>query len=604
MLKLTPIAKLSTNVMDDLLNTANNRGISADAIDFDLLSYETYYKGTSDDEWRLLIGDDLLSVTTETEMRSIIFQLRQEYQITIRPAKPAHPKFDLRFTIAADKTKSKVVANIDPSSVIPMKKGIQKWIKEAIYRKKLRAGFFIGICEGNLIQEINKMLLQIQKEGPLTKPYRMPIAECFPPVPPTDDAVILHYKKNQRPNNLIDGIRPNDLILEYIFPKAGRDGRSCNGHFIAVPDPEIKYAGYIQIDEETIRAEENEEGIRYYAITSGFVQRKEGIFTISQELRIDSASFKQTGSIEAGMDKDIYVKIKNQEHSQDAVGMGITIDVQKLNVKGTVGSNTKIKAHELTIGAQTHKKSKIDVVKDATIHLHRGNLKAKEATIEILEAGKVEADVVRIKTMVGGEVIARKVYVDTLHSNARITALELIDIERIEGNGNNLIIDPHAVQAYHEKIDALEKKLLSKTAHLKEENEAFIARQLSFREKNARIKQFHQRVLNAQKSGEKPMKADVLRVQQYKAEAEKFKEIAAEIQAKEEAIQTVQSKLDTFYDADLSACVTHHGVYNGQTKITFIDPKTRQEYTVSPEKRVTHIRLRQEDDTKRLLLES
>ena len=182
--------------------------------------------------------------------------------------------------------------------------------------------------------------------------------------------------------------------------------------------------------------------IRFYATQSGYVKRQNGIFSISHELRLKGASFKDTGSIETGSDKEIHVKINHEDDSKDAVGSGVNIDVQTLDVKGTIGSNTKIQACDVTIGAQTHKRSQIEVQENATIHLHRGDLKAKNATIEILEAGKIEAQTVRITKMMGGEIIADHVIIDTLYSNANITALKSITIQSIVGDGNNLIINP------------------------------------------------------------------------------------------------------------------------------------------------------------------
>lgn len=599
----SPFIQTSTDVMGDLLHTANVQGISADGIDFDLLSYETYFKGSVDEEWQHLIGDDLLTQTTEIEIRSEYFHLTQEYQIRIRPSK-VHPYLDLRCSIATDKTKSKAVAIIDPSSTIPLKKGVQEWMKEAIRRKKLQHKLMIGIGEHNLDQEINRLLLKIQKEGPLTSPYRLPIAECFPPVPPTNDAVLLHYKQLRKENNLIDGVQPGDMVLEYIFPKHGRDGRGCNGKHIAIPEPIVKYAGFIVIDNATITSEQNEESIRFYANVSGYIQRPKGVFSIAQELRIESASFKKTGSIEAGVDKDISLTIKQNISSQDAVGVGINIDVQKLDISGTVGDNAKIQACELNIGSQTHKKSQINVTEIANIHLHRGNLKAKEANIDVLEAGKVEADIVRIKQMVGGEIIARIVHIETLYSNARITALESITIDNIEGEGNNFIIDPHSISSYHEKIAALEIDIRTKNSHLQEESKEFIARQISFKEKNVRIKLFQQRVIDAQKNGTTPMKADVARIQQYKLEAEALKQTAEKLREKDTHIHLLRTELEKLYDADLHAVVTHHGNYSGHDRIVFIDPKNHQEYAISPEGKVTHVRLRREGDEKRLILES
>lgn len=589
--------------MSDLLGAANDLGISADAVDFDLLSYETYFKGTVDEEWQRLDNDDLLAHTSENDIRSPYFLLRQEYQIRIRPFKP-HPYLDLRFSIAADKYKSKVVAIIDPGSVIPLKQGVQGWLNEAIRKKQLRHGLLIGIGESDLERSINRFLLTIQKEGPLSVPYRLPVAECFPPVPATDDKVILHYKNISKQNSLIEGVQPGDLILEYVFPLKGRDGRGCDGRHIAIPDPVSKYAGAILIDEETILSEQDETSIRFYAKISGYMQRKNGIFSISQELRIESASFRQTGSIEAGIDKEISLMVKKKNSSEDSIGTGVNIDVQKLDVSGTVGANATIQACELTIGAQTHKKTQINVTEVANIHLHRGNLTAKEANIETLEAGRVEADIVRVKKMVGGEIIARIVEVGTLYSNARITALESIEVETIEGNGNNLIIDPQAIQSYHARIEALEQEIRSATSRLKAQSKEYTTRQLSFKEKFSRIKQFQERIANARAEGNEPMKADIVRLQQYKIEAENLKIQSEALRNDEEQLQTLNAERDRLYEAHMHARITHHGIYNGHSRIVFVDPKTGQEYAISPEGSVTHIRLRPVGDEKRLLLES
>lgn len=590
-----PITLVSTNVTQDLKRAALEQRVPVDSLDFDLLSFETQFKETTDEEWQTLRESNLLSQTTEIEVRSPHFLLRQEYQIHIRLEKP-HPYLELNFSIATDKTKSKVIAIIDPSSKIPLKKGVQEWIREAIIRKMLRHGLLIGLYDQNLDREINRLIIKLQKEGPLTFLYRLPIGEFFLPTLPINDKVILHYKETNKTNSLIEGVHPGDLILEYILPKFGRDGRACTGEHIAVQDPSTKYSTYILVDPETIRSEQDEESIRFFAEVSGYVERKQGTFFISQELEIDSATFKRTGSIETGLDKDVSLRIKKKVSNEDSVGMGVNIDVQKLDVSGTVGSNSKIQACEVNIGAQTHKKSQINVSEIANIHLHRGNLKAKEANITILEAGKVEADIIRIQKMVGGEIIAREIHIDTLYSNANVTALESITIQNIEGDGNNLIIDPHAIESYHDKITELEMSIRDKTSRLQIESKEFIARKLAFKDKSSRIKEIQERVIIKQKRGEAPLKADLIRLQQYKAEADSVREFGERLIEVERNIQRLQENLENLYEADLHAVITHYGVYNGHNRILFIDPKTRQEYTISPNRRIKHIRLKKDDD--------
>jgi len=594
--------KVTASSLEEALRQTSTQE-SVEQVDFELLSYQTFYRGTVDDEWLVLEDTKLESVTTEVEIRSPIFEVRQEYQFLLHDARP-HPHFDLRFSLAFDKTKSKAIAIISPDSVIPLKKGIQDYIKDEIHRKKLRAGLLIGITDNNLDTEIKKLLVKIQKEGPLQSPYRMSVTQFFPPIDPINDNVILHYKKEESKNNLIDGVQPDDLILEYIFASPGRNGRSCKGEYIEVKEPLIRYATAITIDPESIRTEEDSISIRFYATQSGYVKRQNGIFSISHELRLKGASFKETGSIETGRDKEIHVKINHEDDSKDAVGSGVNIDVQTLDIQGTVGSNTKIQACDVTIGAQTHKRSQIEVQENATIHLHRGDLKAKNATIEILEAGKIEAQTVRVAKMMGGEIIADHVIIDTLYSNANITALKSITIQAIEGDGNNLIISPRDIPSYQEQINALELNLKELNTLIQNKGKELLGKELALRESSNRIKQTQEKIKEAMASKQAPRKADLVRVQQFKFSLSELKNEQIIIKAHEDEAHSLENELTKLYDADVHATITHHGMYNGHTRILFIDPKTSQKHTASPQGKVLHIRLRREGEDKKIIFES
>lgn len=594
--------KVIASSLKEALNQATHTtGVDNNKIDFDLLTYRTYYRGTVDEEWRILEHNTRLeAVTTEVEIRSSPFEVRQEYEFILHSPQP-HPYFDLRLTLAMDKYRSKAIAIIDPSSKIPLKKGIQEYIKQEIHRKKLQTGLLIGITDNDLDTQINQLLLKIQKEGPLQAPYRMSITEFFPPIQPIDDAIILHYKKNSA--LLIEGAKVDDLIFEYIFAASGRTGRSCDGAYIPVDEPKIRYATTLNIDHNSLRAHEDTTSIKFYATQSGFVERTNGVFGIGHELRLKGASFKDTGSIEAGVDKEIRVTIDHDDKSQDAVGSGVSIDVQTLDVSGTIGSNTKIQACDVTIGAQTHKKSLIEVQENATIHLHRGDLKAKNATIEILEAGKVEAVNVHITKMMGGEIIAENVVIDTLYSNARITALKSIEIYTIIGEGNNLIIDPRAISSYQEQITTLENDLHSSTLYIQEKGKELLGKELSLKGQMNRIKQTQLKIKAANEKNEQPLKADIARVQLFKSALSELQKEQQAIQEYEETMRTKQHELEKLLDADIHATITHHASYNGHTRIHFIDPKNSQKYAISPQNYVKLITLRREGEDKKIVLE-
>ena len=598
---MQPITVIASSLAEAMEQTSTQDTV--EKIDFELLSYQTFYRGTVDEEWLILENTRLENITTEVEIRYPSFEVRQEYTFLLHAARP-HQHFDLRFSLAFDKHKAKAIAIIDPRSTIPLKKGIQEYLKNEIHKQKLRAGLLIGITDNDLDLEIKKLLFKIQKEGPLHSPYRMNVTQFFPPIDPINDKVILHYKKEENTSSLIEGVQPDDLILEYIFASPGRSGRNCKGEYIPTAEPLIRYAAAITIDPESIRAEEDTRSIRFYAIRSGYVQRVNGVFSIAQELRLKHASFKDTGSIQTGSDKEVHLKINRDDKSKDAVGSGVNIDVQTLDVQGTIGSNTKIQACDVTIGAQTHKRSTIEVQENATIHLHRGDLKAKNATIAVLEAGRIEAQTVHVTKMLGGEIIADHVIIDTLYSNANITALKSITIQTIVGDGNNLIINPRAIPSYQHKIDTLEAKLREQNLLIQEKGKELLAKELALKEKVNRIKQTQAKIKTALDQNITPLKADMVRVQQYKFALSELSNQQKAIHEDEEHVRSIQNHLNELYDADVHATITHHGTYNGHTRILFIDPKTSKKHAASPQGNILHVRLRREGEDKKIVFES
>ena len=61
-----------------------------------------------DEEWRILEASRLEDVTTEVEIRSSPFEVRQEYELVVHDLQ-THPHFDLHLSLASDKNKTKAV---------------------------------------------------------------------------------------------------------------------------------------------------------------------------------------------------------------------------------------------------------------------------------------------------------------------------------------------------------------------------------------------------------------------------------------------------------------------------------------------------------------
>lgn len=603
MAEFTPVTKASTSVKEDLRFAASDRKISPSEVDFDLLSYETYYKKLTDKEWHAVPNGNIFAQFTQEELYSSEFLLSQEYQIKIRPSTPIG-HLDLRCSLAMNKTKGIITAVIDPESIIPLKKGVQEWIKTEINKKKLRLGYLIGTEDEVLDKEILRLLSTIQKNGPITEAYRMPIATFFPAIEVINDLVVLSYKagdEDQEEASYIKGVQPGDLLLEYVVPKKGRNGRGLDGVPIIIPDPTIKYAGAIKVDDKTISSTQDEDRIRYFALVSGFIRRLKGTFVVSQELYLEAVNAK-TGSIIPGSDKEISLTVEQKNAGEDAVGAGLRIDIQTVDISGTIGENVNIKACDLSVDAQTHKKCTIKVTGVANIKLHRGDLKAKEAIIDVLEGGLIEADIVRVNKMLGGEIVAREVHIGTLFAHSKIIALESIEIQVIEGEGHKLSIDPLSVPAYHARKSELLAQIEEKVKLLQSQRKELGMKQIVFKEKNAQAKRAQQRMVDAKKSGFDPLEIDIITVRQYRAEGDRLQAFTAKIAEEESQLYVIRDLLQKLDESDMRGSIKHHGVYQGHSRVSFVDPITRQEYTAFPKGTAAHVRLQKKGDEKIFVL--
>ena len=593
MADFTPFNKITLDINATIIETAKDRNIKKEDVDFDLLGVNTLAQTTLNQEW-IKLDESVEKVYDENILKSNALVIRQEYKIRLRPYKQNTFFKNIDIKIASNKAKSKVVATFKKGTIFPCDANLAKFLKKEITRKKLRLGLLSGHFEDGLNATLVKLAKAIKCKRKLPKDIRITIASSPGPILSTDDSIVSHYKENSK-KNLIEGVDKDELIFEYIKPKKGSDGRSCNGKFIIALEPKISYANY-KPDEETVVITEDEKSVKYYSLVDGYVKDTLGVISISKELTLQSASFKNTGSIDTGDTKDILININSQDSSDDAIGTGVNIEVKELNVKGTVGSNTNIKANALNVGEQTHRNSKLEAVENAKVHLHRGNLKAKTAEIEILENGTVEADDVHVKKMLGGEIIGHRVIVEEITSNTVVIASELIEIDKITGEQNKLIIDPNKIEAYHKQVEEIREELKDKKVNLRVFKEKYSKDLAEHVERADRIKVFKKRIIAATKAGKTPNKADMIRIKQYKIQAQEIEKETKTLNKKENKIDEINTKLEKLYEAELHAKIKHKNLYDGKTQVIFVDVKTARKHELSPKGLCKEIYLKKDNN--------
>ena len=588
-MQFTPVIRNSVSIVKSLQEFSKDRNIPTKLLDFELITHETFIKRVEDDEYEKV--DDASSILKKDLLNEYV-EVAQEYEIKIKPLTKLKSNPSIKITISANKLKTKIFATIAKGTLFQKDKNLFKILKSIIWEKKLRANLFIDIFEKSLDKQLNKLLEILPYTKPLSKDLKFTIGLGVEPVAPVDARVEKIFEEKNENNSLIEGVNKEELVLRFYKPQDGSDGRACNGRYIKVREP--RGSDSKPSINDSIFIKESEEYIEYFANDNGFVVYEKGFLSISNTLKIEGADFKSTGNIDAGKgEKDISVHIGHTKgEGEDAIGSGVQIDVKNLNVDGSIGSNVNIVTEELTIDAQTHKNSTLEVLNKADIKLHRGNLKACDAEIDILETGKVTAEkTIHIKKMLGGEAIAPIVRVDELLSNSTIIASELIEIKTINGSNNTLIIDPLSIESYHKELDRAKESLrVANEAYLKE-SEKLEEDLKKHTELLPRVQTFQLRVVKATKAGKAPMKQDVLRVKSYKKDASKLQERKDNLSKEAKKVEELVEKLDKLENYDLHSKVLLHTSYDGHTKVIFVDIKTQEQMVEIPEGRVESISL-------------
>ena len=585
-MSFTPVVRNSVSIVKSLLEFAKDRKIDVKSLDFELISFQTLMKREKDLEFVLV--EDSKTITKEEYLDAQTLLL-QEYSIKIKPLKNTAK---IRLHLASNKLKTKAVATLLKGTILA-KGTTLKQLKHIIWEKKLKSSLFIDIFEPNLDVQLSKILKIVPPDKPLSKDIKFTVALGIAPVLPVDAHLEnIYEQKHQESESVVDCIDKGELILRYVKEKRGVDGRACNGKFLQMRAPQTK--NMLPVCDATIEIKENDAELEYYAKEDGYVLHEGSNVSISKTLKLNAADFRSTAQIDGGdSSKEISVEIAHtKSHTEDGIGSGVTMDVKELKSSGSVGSNVNIAAQELNIDAQTHKKSKITVENSANIKLHRGDLVAKDAEIDVLESGKITAhNSIYIKKMLGGEAIAPVVKVDELLSNTTIIASERIEIQALNGTNNTLIINPDKIESYHKDLEKLQTEQKKQKKDFQVEKLHLDEKLQQHSEQLPRIKTFQKRILSAQKSGKQPMKQDMIRIKEYKRKTLELQEEQKLLEEKENRLNSLTQEIDKLLNKDLHAKIISHTSYDGQSKVIFVDMKTKEEITHIPEGKIETISL-------------
>ncbi|WP_107953452.1 flagellar assembly protein A [Campylobacter concisus] len=564
--------------------------VPVEFIDFKILDILTYYKNKDNEEPVFVPEENLDFFDDNAFYLDETLEIEQVYDVEFFDVRlnavPKLPKIE----IGVNSTVTKVVAKVKATKDCEYEQHYEDKLFEYIAKQLMKAQILIGIRIGKLKDELKQIASVVHVKGELDKDYILNITQGINPKKATDAKILYYYKDkldaikeedkvDYADRGFVFGVAQDEVIMEEKKSHEGQNGRDARGKLLAVEKPKEDTDKEISISENIERVE-NDDSIIYIAKKSGYVVEKNGSFDIEERIEINEANFKTTGSIQAGTDTNVTLVVRETDTIKDAIGTGIIVEADEIEVKGNVGANAMVKANEVIIGGQTHQKAKI-YAKNAKISIHIGKVEAENVEIDRLEGGNVVAKRVKINSVVGGSITAQNIQINTLGSNCTITASHLIDVRYLRGTDNKFIIDtskmPESAEATQEQLNKIEYTKAELTSLLKN----IETKKNVINENKDSIYTIKAKVEELSKAKVIPPVTFMKKLKEYQGLVNEYNTLLKIFKDKKELLATLKDELEIMQNGIFSAKVINRGNWVELNEIRFV--------IVDPPQNVTYI---------------
>ena len=604
--EFTPVVVTTEDVPSTLQEIALKYKISSHALDIRIIGVKTFIKmDAKEPEWIEVEGDDWDKFNKPEILLNPNFLIKQTYEIEIIRHKEENWMSDLMLHIAANGKKNRIVCTLKSGSIVRYSEDLVGKIKNLIHKKMVRSRLLIGLWDLDITDKLDDIAAKARVEGQyiLGEDHHFDVAVCYAAQPSVDDDLIFHYKEKQKSEEtgdkvdhsrrgFIQAVEKGEVIIEYVKPQKGTPGRNCLGTFVPVQEPQETKRPEFSVS-DNIEIEEDDRRILYRAKRGGYVVLEENTYDIRDEMEIDEVSFKKTGSIDAGVETEVKLHVNEKDTMKDAIGTGVEVEATEVKVEGNVGAAALIKAEEVRIGGQTHQSSKI-YADTAQINVLRGYLKVKDkAEITRVEGGVAEGKEIVVSQMIGGEIRGMNVKVKLLGANAKIYGVSRIEIEKMLGENNKLIIDPSQIDAYHDEIVSLEEEVERLSEEIEKRKEKMAEKEEVAAKSETAVESLKKKILEEKRRGIAPRPAFVAKIKQYQKLKEKIEAERGELTVLQTKLEGLESRLLAYQDMVVHAEIVNFGEWKEYTTIEFhlLQPQMKLEYipTAGQSKQVVYL---------------
>ncbi len=587
---IRPTVERTPNIAKVIQKIAQTNNVNPNSLDFTILEIFTYIRMTDvsvEAEWEKIENHELYELDDKTALLNPHFEIKQTYEIEVFSLSPrTHNPFpDLTFVVGANASKCKVYISISKGSKIESSDNVSKELTNVINKKKVRAGILVNIFDEMLQDVVSKISAEVKVGGSVSFDTKetILIAEGFEPTVTQNDALILHYKDSEKSvseneqvdysaRGFVEGVKKDELLIEYIKPREGTPGRNCRGEYLVPQEPVVAHEVNFNVD-ETIRVEEDENSIKYFANENGYISFEDNTYLIKREMDIEAISFKTTGSIKSGVDSDVNLNVNESDAFKDAIGSGMEVEVSEIEIDGNVGSNAHVVALKASVGGLTHKTSyvKADTL---DINVHKGKAVGKQVHITRLEHGIVEADSVEIAQALGGHIRAKDIFIGICASHVHATATKTIEIQKMQGSENIFTIDPLLKKDAQESLEDNQEAIDTLSSDVKSLSKEIKALKIRIKEGKPAFIDIKKRLMHYKKNGVKMPASFVKKYKEFMQLQDNLKELQEEYAIKNDSLLLHTTRTASFQDNIFDARIINRDRWVGYNEVRFklVDP--------------------------------
>ncbi len=595
----------SSNITSDLEEIARAHNIDVRTLDYKIISYKTFYKKIDSPRYRELQEIDREKFFKEENILNPELEILQKLKVEVY--KKNSSKFPIKIAIGGNKSLTKVVATIKRQESVNYFDGLESEIIAEIDKKKAKLKILLGFFDGDVRSEIKKLVSSIRVNKKIEENVTIVLCQAYEMQKHTVGEICYKFREKEADygqkvdhsdKGFMHTIKEGDVMIEILQPKEGRTGRNCRGDIIPLKEvelsteiPEIKAS-------EDIECKELADKIVYIANRSGFINEvKPNEFEISDELIVDQVSFKTTGSIEAGADKDIKIDIKCNDTMSDAIGAGVHIETSEVKAEGNVGNGAVVKAKVIEIGGQTHQSAKL-YGGDVSVNLHKGFIDGENITIDLLEGGKVVGDIVRIKKASGGEIEAREVYIETVLSNVTVYASHHIELDKVEGTGNKFIIDARAQRGFKEKVETIKTNISDTKSNMEIITKKIKQIKTKIYNEKETTQKIHERIIELREGGTKPPASLVTKMKENQNRIKEHNLLLKELKDARMHNETLAEDLTNLQSSVFDAKVINNSTWREFNEVIFkiIEPPVNASHLLKDGEMAHEITLKAAED--------